>query len=90
MSAMTTTEGARLKAQQQRAAAAEAALEDEAVEAHLALPPGERLARAVRLSDTMLKLWREAGRPGEGEALAEADATYRRVYEHLQRLKRRG
>lgn len=62
----------------------------EMAEAHLALPLGERLERAVRLSDTMLKVWRDAGRPGEQQSLADDDAAWLRAYQTLQRTARRG
>jgi hypothetical protein len=81
---------ARLKEQMRLVGEAKAESHREMAEAHLALPLGERLERAVRLSDTMLKLWRDAGRPGEQQSLAESDEAWRRVYETLQRTARRG
>ena len=64
-----------------------AAAHREAAEAHLGLPPGERLERAVRLSDTMLRMHREAGQGGPPSCSGDDEAaTWERVNRHLARL----
>lgn len=61
----------------------------EATEAHLALPMGERLIRGAQLSDSMLRLHREAGQGGLRAKLSDDEAdTWRRVNEHLKSLGR--
>lgn len=84
-----STEGQRLREQMRAVGQAKAASRAEDVEAHLALPLGERLERAVRLSDAMTALSAANGRAGtlppDEEALA-----WRRVYEHLHHIDANG
>lgn len=82
-----TSEGARLKAHMQKVGEAKAASHTEATAAHLALPIGERLARGVHFSDTMLRLHRDAGMGGRPATDDEAEV-WRRVNERLRRLRR--
>lgn len=85
-----TSDANRLKEQMRRVGEAKAQSHREMADAHLALPLGERLERTVRLSDTMLKVWRDAGRPGEAQSLADDDTAWLRAYQTLQRTARRG
>jgi hypothetical protein len=82
-----TSEAARLKEHLKRVGEVKAASHREATAAHLALPMGERLTRAVQLSDSMLRLFREARLGRERTHDDEADM-WRRVNEHLQGLPR--
>ena len=86
-----TSEGARLKEHLHRVGEVKAASHREATEAHLALPIGERLARGVSLSDTMLRIHREAGKGGTSTETTDGEAeAWRRVNEHLRQLGRPG
>ena len=82
-----TSEGARLKAQLKLVGEAKAESHREVTDAHLALSIGERLARAVALSDVALRLHRETAylrHADQGPDDDEAEV-WARVYERLHR-----
>ena len=82
-----TSEGARLKAQLKLVGEAKAESHREITDAHLALPIGERLARAVALSDVALRIHRETAhlRPqaDESQTVDDEAEVWARVYERL-------
>lgn len=82
-----TSEAARLREHLRLVGEVKAASHREGAEAHLNLPPGERLERAVRLCDTMLRLHREAGQGGAAASSGDDErATWERVNQRLARL----
>lgn len=82
-----TSEGARLKEHLRKVGEVKAASHREATEAHLALPMGERLEQAIQMSDTLLRMHREAGLGGE-PAPDDAAAVWAAINEHLRGLDR--
>jgi hypothetical protein len=76
-------EGQRLREHLRRVGEAKASARAEDDAAHLALPPGERLLRVVRLSDTLRALSLAAGKADPPEDDGEV---WLRVHRHLRGL----
>ncbi len=84
---MVTSEASRLKEHLRRVGEVKAAGHREATAAHLALAPGARFERGVQLSDSMLRLRRDAAPSGAPGATNDDEAdTWARVNQHLRRL----
>lgn len=75
-------QGQRLRESLRRVGEAKAAVRAADDAAHLALSPGERLERVVRLSDTLRSLSQAAGRVGSPP---DDGDVWIRVYRHLHR-----
>lgn len=86
-----TSEAARLKEHLRRVGEAKKASHEEATAAHLALPAGERFARGVQLSDSTLRLHKDARLAGTSPTSVDVEAdTWSRVNQHLRRLSEGG